>query len=167
MVNIVGIDDNFKAHKYGSKFWDHKHVFHIFLKIFLMTASANLHKNKKASTILRLSMLCVMSGWLDSNQRPHAPQTRTLTNWATSRNASAKVMRIFYFANALLEKIFTRCFCIENQAFCALLGIAESPSSLAESPSGLVVKLVCIAEGPSGLVENLFGSHWKSVRPRR
>lgn len=67
-------------------------------------------------------------------------------------------MRIFYFANALLEKIFTREFYIENQALCALLGLAEnplglaeSPSSLAESPSGLVVKLVCIAE-------NLFGS---------
>jgi len=35
-------------------------------------------------------------------------------------------MRIFYFANALSEKIFTREFYVENQAFCALLGLAEN-----------------------------------------
>ena len=30
-------------------------------------------KKQKASTIIRLSMLSTMSGWLDSNQRPRAP----------------------------------------------------------------------------------------------
>lgn len=89
-------------------------------------------------------------------------------------------MRIFYFANALLEKIFTLEFYVENQVFCALLGLAENPSGLAvkfvciaESPSGLVVKLVGLAEKPLGLVvklvcltENLFGPRRKSVRPR-
>ena len=66
-------------------------------------------------------------------------------------------MRIFYFANALLEKIFTREFYVENQVFCALLGLTESPSSLAESPSGLVVKLVGLAESPSSLTESPLG----------
>ena len=33
------------------------------------------------------------SGWLDSNQRPHAPQTCTLTNCATSRCSVKAVQR--------------------------------------------------------------------------
>ena len=35
----------------------------------------NMHEKQKASTIIRLSMLSILSGWLDSNQRPRAPQT--------------------------------------------------------------------------------------------
>ena len=35
--------------------------------------------------LFKTFLLYNLSGWLDSNQRPHAPQTRALTNCATSR----------------------------------------------------------------------------------
>ena len=73
-------------------------------------------------------------------------------------------MRIFYFANALLEKIFTREFYVENQAFVLCFASPKvrqasllSLLGLAESPLGLAVKLVCLAENPLGLAESPSG----------
>ena len=51
-------------------------------------ANASIKENKKSRKLGLAPIFATLkkwSGWLDSNQRPHAPQTRALTNCATSR----------------------------------------------------------------------------------
>ena len=69
---------------------------------------ANLHKNKNLDNHLIIKVFS-RSGWLDSNQRPHAPQTRTLTglSYIPSQTLSVCVCKgIMFF--------------ITVQAFCKL-----------------------------------------------
>ena len=72
-------------------------------KVVRKLAPSNLpQEQKKASTIIRLSMLSIESGRLDSNQRPRAPQTCTLTGLSYAPNfAGAKVHLIFDFPKIL------------------------------------------------------------------
>ena len=56
-------------------------------------SDVQISKKKEGVRLLHLTPSCSVSGWLDSNQRPHAPQTRTLTGLSYTPNlvSGAKV----------------------------------------------------------------------------
>ena len=65
-----------------------------------------LQKKIKKTTFYKIAFLVVVSGRLDSNQRPHAPQTCALPGCATSRTLKTNLANTFAHQSAGSVKNF-------------------------------------------------------------
>ena len=134
-----------------------------------------------------------MSGWLDSNQRPHAPQTRTLTNCATprilkegllirsicSRIASAKVVQkspyckrnhknqsLFWLKTPILPSRFAIYTTIWHKTFChedAVMTLTTPPGSSRNSKAISIHGRGQRDRSLSRLVQNSFWTIWNDI----
>ena len=67
-------------------------LFRAFCRTPLLSGRGLVIKNERH--FRRKTSRCNLSGWLDSNQRPHAPQTRTLTGLSYTPNIAKRRYRI-------------------------------------------------------------------------